>query len=118
MASLAQRLSFWFFGGDSPPAVPHPTSIRPIILEAPFMLNLNLPLKGTETRAEIIDWVNQSVSDEELQAHGLQAMKDQLGWEFDPKQQPRCCWSAAKPTTAALSAAAPAAATAAADMSL
>ena len=32
--------------------------------------------------------VNASITDAELQAHGLQAMKDQLGLEFDRKLNP------------------------------
>ncbi|KAL8269615.1 hypothetical protein Esti_006459 [Eimeria stiedai] len=88
MALLSQRLTFWLFGGEAPPPVPHPSEIQPIVLEAPFLLNLRLPLKGHETRAEIIDLVNSAVTDEELQAHGLQAIRDRLGWEFDPRINP------------------------------
>ncbi|KAL8439703.1 hypothetical protein Efla_000373 [Eimeria flavescens] len=87
MASLTQRLTFWLFG-SSPPQVPHPPEISPIILEAPFILNLSLPVKPSTTREEIAEWVNAAVTDEELQAHGLQAMRDRLGIEFDPKLNP------------------------------
>ncbi|CDJ65317.1 hypothetical protein, conserved [Eimeria necatrix] len=88
MASLAQRLSFWIFGGESPPQVPHPEYIDPIILEARFMLNLKMPLKEDTTREEIIAMVNNAVTDRELQAHGLMAMKEKLGLEFDRKLNP------------------------------
>ncbi|OEH78977.1 hypothetical protein cyc_02326 [Cyclospora cayetanensis] len=75
-------------GSESPPQVPHPPEITPIILEARLMLNLRVPLKGDPMREEIIDMVNASVTDEELQAHALMAMKENLGMEFDRKINP------------------------------
>lgn len=40
------------------------------------------------SREEIMEFVNSQVTDEELQAHALQAMKDRLGFEFDRKSNP------------------------------
>ena len=53
-----------------------------------FVCNTEQKLPENMSREEIIKLVNDSVTDEQLQAHALMAMKEQLGLTFDAKLNP------------------------------
>ncbi|PFH37120.1 hypothetical protein BESB_035780 [Besnoitia besnoiti] len=93
MAKLLEhihRLSFWLVGGThtEPPAIPIPSKFRPLAEEVVLFLNLRGKLPSDWTRAQIMSYVDDSVSDRELQAHVMAHLRDTAGVHFDSKLNP------------------------------
>ncbi|PHJ16808.1 hypothetical protein CSUI_009373 [Cystoisospora suis] len=83
------RLTYWLIGGTDtqPPRVPLLPQFRPLIGEVILFLNLRGKLDPSWTRERVMNYVDDSITDRELQAHVLAYLRDR-GMVFDPKLNP------------------------------
>ncbi|CBZ54719.1 conserved hypothetical protein [Neospora caninum Liverpool] len=90
MASLLQslhRLTYWLVGGTDtqPPAVPVPSKFQPLLGEVLVFLNLRGNVPSNWSREQIMSYVDNSITDSELQAHAINFLKETGRYTVDTK---------------------------------